>query len=338
MEKTKQRISWIDVTKGIAIYLVILGHSLIGLKVNDYIFAFHMPLFFIASGLLFREKSIKKTIAGNIKNLLVPYYITSVCVILGRAVSAYLQGWTVQNIRNLCLNTMIGAVFGYGVDGSKWFFTVWMIGAIWFLWAFFWSDIIIHVVFRYTKNWQEWQRAFLIIGISAVSYIVGQYIWIPTNLDVGGFAILFVYIGYLLQKIRIWEQGKLPWICWILCVIVWVYASHTGGINMVIRAVPNFVVLFGAVAGSVMTMKLAIQLDKIPGISRCLSWFGKNSMKILCVHLFEILILSWDFIEVKCHVPVTRLTTIILRTIFIVVVVLCINGVQGIYKKQKKQK
>lgn len=140
------------------------------------------------------------------------------------------------------------------------------------------------------------------------------------------------------SKIRIWEQGKLPWICWILCVIVWVYASHTGGINMVIRAVPNFVVLFGAVAGSVMTMKLAIQLDKIPGISRCLSWFGKNSMKILCVHLFEILILSWDFIEVKCHVPVTRLTTIILRTIFIVVVVLCINGVQGIYKKQKKQK
>lgn len=95
---------------------------------------------------------------------------------------------------------MIGAVFGYGVDGSKWFFTVWMIGAIWFLWAFFWSDIIIHVVFYYTKNWQEWQRAFLIIGISAVSYIVGQYIWIPTNLDVGGFAILFVYIGYLLQK------------------------------------------------------------------------------------------------------------------------------------------
>ena len=44
---------------------------------------------------------------------------------------------------------------------------------------------------------------------------------------------------------------------------------------MVIRVVPNFVVLFGAVAGSVMTMKLAIQLDKIresadafPGLER----------------------------------------------------------------------
>ena len=41
MEKTKQRIGWIDVTKGIAILLVILGHSLVGLKINDYIFAFH---------------------------------------------------------------------------------------------------------------------------------------------------------------------------------------------------------------------------------------------------------------------------------------------------------
>lgn len=68
--KTKQRISWIDVTKGIAIYLVILGHSLIGLKVNDYIFAFHMPLFFIASGLLFREKSIKKPLQAILKNCL----------------------------------------------------------------------------------------------------------------------------------------------------------------------------------------------------------------------------------------------------------------------------
>lgn len=161
--KKQNKDKAVECYKGIA-HICVLGHSLIGLKVNDYIFAFHMPLFFIASGLLFREKSIKKTIAGNIKKLLVPYYITSVCVILGRAVSAYLQGWTVQNIQNLCLNTMLVQFFGYGVDGSKWFFTVWMIGAIWFLWAFFWSDIIIHVVFHYTKSWQEWQRAFLIIG------------------------------------------------------------------------------------------------------------------------------------------------------------------------------
>ncbi len=65
MEKTKQRIGWIDVTKGIAILLVILGHSLVGLKINDYIFAFHMPVFFITSGILFRPKSIPAVIKKN---------------------------------------------------------------------------------------------------------------------------------------------------------------------------------------------------------------------------------------------------------------------------------
>ena len=69
MEKTKQRIGWIDVTKGIAILLVILGHSLVGLKINDYIFAFHMPVFFITSGILFRPKSIPAVIKKNAQKL-----------------------------------------------------------------------------------------------------------------------------------------------------------------------------------------------------------------------------------------------------------------------------
>ena len=83
MEKTKQRIGWIDVTKGIAILLVILGHSLVGLKINDYIFAFHMPVFFITSGILFRPKSIPAVIKKNAQKLLIPYGITAVFVIIG---------------------------------------------------------------------------------------------------------------------------------------------------------------------------------------------------------------------------------------------------------------
>jgi acyltransferase len=51
-----KRIGWIDIAKGITILLVIVGHTLIGYKVNDYIYAFHMPLFFICSGLLFKPK------------------------------------------------------------------------------------------------------------------------------------------------------------------------------------------------------------------------------------------------------------------------------------------
>lgn len=46
-----QRIEWIDVAKGIAILLMVAGHTTIPKSISNFIWAFHMPLFFIASGL-----------------------------------------------------------------------------------------------------------------------------------------------------------------------------------------------------------------------------------------------------------------------------------------------
>ena len=48
------RIAWIDVAKGITILLVIIGHTLtFGSATRNFIFSFHMPLFFILSGYTF---------------------------------------------------------------------------------------------------------------------------------------------------------------------------------------------------------------------------------------------------------------------------------------------
>ena len=48
----KNRINWIDISKGIAIVLVIIGHLNVKWFPNigiiiDEIYSFHMPLFFI---------------------------------------------------------------------------------------------------------------------------------------------------------------------------------------------------------------------------------------------------------------------------------------------------
>lgn len=128
--KTKQRISWIDVTKGIAIYLVILGHSLIGLKVNDYILRFICHYFHCFRTVIPR-KSIKKPLQAILKaacpilhyEYMCNSWKGSQCVLTGLDGSEYPE--FVLKYDDWCS-------FGYGVDGSKWFFTVWMIGAIWF--------------------------------------------------------------------------------------------------------------------------------------------------------------------------------------------------------------
>ena len=50
------RIEWIDIAKGIGIILVIAGHCFY-LGYSYPLYAFHMSLFFLLSGLLFKDKN-----------------------------------------------------------------------------------------------------------------------------------------------------------------------------------------------------------------------------------------------------------------------------------------
>ncbi len=333
-----KRIGWIDITKGIAIILVVLGHSLIGLKINDFIFSFHMPIFFIASGLLFKKRSVKETIQKNAKRLLIPYAITSVVAVITRVISAWVQNWTVPQMKNLAINTAIGALFGYGVDeGRKWFFEVWKIGAIWFILAFFWSNIILQVVYKYTEKWQEWQRAVLITCISSIGYIVGQYLWLPTNIDIGAFAIIFMYVGILMRKVDVMAKGSIPIPCWIMIVFIWVYASMAGGVNMVLRYIPGWLSIPGALCGSMLVMKLSVNLENTGALQNVLEWYGRNSMKILCVHLIDILIMPWDYMVsvFGCGEVVNMILIFIFRMILITILTLLINAGTGLLGKRR---
>ena len=53
----------VDTLKGIGIILMIVAHTYGPNNIIwDLIFSFHMPLFFIVSGLFFKERSVKDTI------------------------------------------------------------------------------------------------------------------------------------------------------------------------------------------------------------------------------------------------------------------------------------
>lgn len=53
-----KRVEWIDLAKGLGMLLVILGHCVcFGGIMHNAIFAFHMPLFFILSGIVYKTNS-----------------------------------------------------------------------------------------------------------------------------------------------------------------------------------------------------------------------------------------------------------------------------------------
>lgn len=88
-----QRFGWVDTAKGIGIILVVIGHVIRGLMgaeviaadgiffaIDQYIYAFHMPLFFWLSGLFATKKlavSWRKFVPQLAANILYPYFLWS---------------------------------------------------------------------------------------------------------------------------------------------------------------------------------------------------------------------------------------------------------------------
>jgi fucose 4-O-acetylase-like acetyltransferase len=90
---SRSRIDWLDGAKGIAIFLVVLGHVLRGLPAGSgkgddwavfldaWIYTFHMPVFFLLSG-LFIEGSVGRPfgsfLGGKLRTIMYPYFVWSV--------------------------------------------------------------------------------------------------------------------------------------------------------------------------------------------------------------------------------------------------------------------
>ena len=97
-DKNLNRLEWIDSAKGIGIILVVYGHVYRGLRnagifesetfnlIDSVIYTFHMPLFFVLSGLFYfsstTNNSTKQIFLKKIDYIVYPYLIWSVVQIL----------------------------------------------------------------------------------------------------------------------------------------------------------------------------------------------------------------------------------------------------------------
>ncbi len=71
-QKTDRK-QWLDAIKGVAIILVIMSHTYGVPYLHQYLTACYMPLFFIASGYVFRNR--EKALAKKARQLLQPYLL-----------------------------------------------------------------------------------------------------------------------------------------------------------------------------------------------------------------------------------------------------------------------
>lgn len=94
------RLEWMDCAKGIAIILMVMGHTSIPQFASDFIWGFHLPLFFIASGWLtnWERDSRKDYLLRKARNLLIPFLSYSIIALLCFSLLLDDQGKTVVHV------------------------------------------------------------------------------------------------------------------------------------------------------------------------------------------------------------------------------------------------
>lgn len=183
--------------RGFAILSVVVGHSIIRFPVSildmspyntiyDYIYSFHVPLFFVISGLCYGFGS-----AVNYKNLIKKKAI--------RLVIPYCAFCLVVLASKLLLSSLVNRKVGSISEGL--YSIVFQGGFYWFLYTLF----IIFLIFPFLERTVRKTNVYIVgIGITAL-HLAGLYPRILCLQNIG-YYLLYFYVGYALaphyEKIR----------------------------------------------------------------------------------------------------------------------------------------
>ena len=181
MIKTQNRDTAIDVARGIAALLMIIGHLRLNNGLDQFIYSFHMPLFFMISGMTaHEEQNYISYVEKRIRRILVPYIVFSLIF----TNNGY-QNWV------YCLYGSRESILAAG-----------SLSPLWFLPCLFLADIFFQLVLKWCKGSQMMIPVSIILaatGILLLRYLPLN-LGYPFSLNVALTAIPFLLIGYYLKQ------------------------------------------------------------------------------------------------------------------------------------------
>jgi fucose 4-O-acetylase-like acetyltransferase len=232
----KKRIEWVDVSKVLVIWLMVLGHILeksgIDSVARNMIYSFHMPFFFFVSGFLYNAKSnnFRQFTIANVKSLLIPYVFLRLCSFT--VLIPYIL-FTSLDVSNYLIEFIDGRGNSPG-------------GASWFLLCFFCVKELYYWIDKQNARF-KWA---IIVLLAFVSYILpNRLFW---NLDGAFMAIPFFFIGSQYKQLssKIMSESFLgnKAIVLFLFFMVFVSSCYQGTVSIYDSNFGNFPMLFYPVA------------------------------------------------------------------------------------------
>lgn len=199
----KGRIEYIDSAKGMGIALVVIGHVVYGNNYSvpnaeticNFIYSFHMPLFFIISGLCIKESKVLETtvIKKMVRVYLLPYVIWSALYLLVFQIIAVLMKTS---------SIFENGRFAHAISACG-------LAPLWFLLALFTSEIIVLMIKPMLKRkWGGYCVLIILVGISICCTYwynsIGEVSILADNWIIGTMRIapttFYVLFGYMMKE------------------------------------------------------------------------------------------------------------------------------------------
>lgn len=189
----KEHYIELDYLRGIGIILVILGHSFsftgfdlvdkekyfIYYYIFNFIYSFHMPLFFIVAGFLSsKEYEIKSFYISKIKRLLIPYIFINIV--------DYIPRHLFSSFVNNSSNSLVRVVFYSGV-------------ATWFVYTLFMIFLIFPILDKFIFRKDKYHLfLYFLLGINMLNLEIFNVNIFTLNRIV--FYLTYFYFGYILKN------------------------------------------------------------------------------------------------------------------------------------------
>lgn len=324
MNKMDGRQTWLDMARGVAIILVVMGHGgYISPLTNTWLSSFHLPLFFIASGILFElknERNVEKSrfVIRKLKSLLIPYFAftaISICFYIYSAPSGP------ANLKSDVVNILIQTISlqGYSV--------------MWFLPVILLSDLIIYFIYR--KLPCHIMTAIMTALSFALYYIYKIFSPVMLSWECIGLRIItkvliaatFICLGIVIRRLstNVLAGIKMPKLVGFMAglalsainIFVVRYICLKDLNNLALGYLSVYYLL--GVTGSCGLFLMCKNGFNIP----LLSYYGRNSIIIFCTHLncyvLFVAIKIYEILQAKCNFILVIINEYTTANIFILI-------------------
>ncbi len=292
------RSPFLDISRGIGISLVVLGHNWITIYGSDELFrlvySFHVPLFFFLSGVLFNPaQEIKRLVCTKFQSVLKPYlcllFLWGFVEIIfkGAKFSEYFSGVLIANGHSITLTPLwflphLFLVFVFSWCTTRVFHLTrtplicqLMVLSCMLILGVRWIDMFWRTDLQpCTEAISPWQRLMLQHGL-------------PLSADILFVTSAFFLSGYYLSRkvfefIPTWKNTALPGLIFIL-----LHGSYDVTLDLNVRRYDDMLVSTLQAALGIYLVICCSKLISVVGIGgRLLAYMGSGSIFVLLFHTF----------------------------------------------------